>query len=360
MSKSGRSRGDKDMGPHVAGARDRALRPPPSEALAVELATLVDQPPDGPDWVHEIKLDGYRMLARVERGGAQLFTRHGHDWTARAPRVAQALAALPVKGAVLDGELVSLRKDGISDFQALQNALRDGRSEALVYFAFDALFLDGTDLRERTLLERKAELAALLTGAKPDAHLRLSDHVVGGGKRVFEHACKLGLEGTIAKRAAAPYRAARGRDWLKIKCVARQEFVIGGYTPPGGSRQHLGALLVGLREGERLRYAGKVGTGFTARSLRDLHTRLRPIEQPDPPFDVPPKGSDVRGARWVKPELVAEIAFSEFTHDGRLRHPSFQGLREDKPAREVVRERSASKRALTRASETRKPPASKG
>ncbi len=330
MSKTGSSRGAQG-----------ATSLPPAEALGVELATLVDAPPEGDDWLHEIKLDGYRMLGRVERGRGQLLTRHGHDWTARAPGVAKLLAALPAQNAVLDGELVSLRKDGISDFQTLQNALRDGRSDALVYFAFDLLFLDGEDLRELPLHERKERLAQLLRRAAPDAHLRLSEHVTGGGARFFAQACKLGLEGTIAKRAASPYRAARSRDWLKIKCVARQEFVIGGYTPPGGSRQYLGALLVGLREGDKLRYAGKVGTGFNARSLRDLHERLRPLEQPDPPFDDAPKGSEVRDARWVRPELVAEIAFSEFTHDGRLRHPSFQGLREDKPARDVVREKSA-------------------
>ena len=329
------SKGTKRRKPGAAGA---AL---PPDILEVELATLVDAPPEGEDWVHEIKLDGYRIVARYERGEVRLFTRRGNDWTARAPSVAASVSKLAVDSAVLDGEIVSLQKSGVSSFQALQNALSEGRSGQLVYFVFDLMFLDGEDLRGRPLLERKELLAALLARGPKSEHLRSSEHVRSAGRKVFEQACKLGLEGTIAKRASAPYRPGRGKDWLKIKCIARQEFVIGGYTPPSGSRQHLGALLVGVREGGALRYAGKVGTGFSARSLRDLHQRLQPLERATPPFTPAPKGAQVRGARWVEPRLVAEVAFTEFTADGRLRHPSFQGLREDKPARAVVRERSA-------------------
>ena len=315
--------------------------PPPPSALEVALATLVDAPPAGDDWLHEIKLDGYRIVARLDRGEVQLITRGGKDWTERAPAVARSIAALPVKNAVLDGELVSLLKSGISSFQSLQNALSEGRSDSLVYYAFDLLFVDGRDTRPLPLLERKEALAMLLAATSEATNVRLSDHVVGKGKTFFDKACRMGVEGTIAKRADAPYRSGRSKDWLKIKRIARQEFVVGGFTPPSGARQHLGALLVGVREDGGLRYVGKVGTGFTARSLEELHARLTRIEQPRSPFAVTPKGAAVRGARWVAPELVAEIAFTEFTDDGMLRHPSFQGLREDKPASVVVRERPA-------------------
>lgn len=338
-------------------AQAREIAPPPADILSVALATLVDAAPEGPGWLHEIKLDGYRIVASVKDGSTELFTRRGNDWTDRAPSVVAALSALPIRHAVLDGELVSVRSDGVTDFQALQNALRDGRSQRLVYFAFDLLFLDGEELRAQPLTARKEALAELLAGAPKSAHLRLSEHVEGRGREVFERACKLGLEGTIAKRADAPYRPGRGKDWLKIKCIARQEFVIGGYTPPGGSRQHLGALLIGVHEEGRLRYAGKVGTGFNARSLRELRARLEPLAHPTCPFTPAPRGSPVRGATWVRPELVAEVAFTEFTDDGRLRHPSFQGLREDKPPSAVTRERPTA--AAPNTDRKRRPPARK-
>lgn len=302
---------------------------------------MVAAAPHGDAWLYEVKLDGYRIAAELAQGAVRLYTRRGHDWSARAPSVVADLAALHGHEALIDGELVSLRPDGVSDFQALQNALSSGRSGELVYYAFDLLLLDGVDLRARPLLERKRALAQLLATAKLGAHVRYSEHVRGHGEQVFARACKLGLEGVIAKRADAPYRAGRGKDWLKVKCIARQEFVIGGYTPPGGSRKHLGALLVGVREGDALRYTGKVGTGFSEQSLRDLHARLAPLVRERPPFSPPPKGPDARSAIWVEPRLVAEVAFTEFTDDGRLRHPSFQGLREDKPARAIRRERPA-------------------
>lgn len=316
-----------------------AAAPPPADDIELQLATLVDVAPESEAWLHEIKLDGYRIAARVEQGTAQLLTRRSNDWTARFAKVARAIEALPVKSAVFDGEVVSLQASGRSDFQSLQNALSEQRSGSLYYYVFDLLFLDGLDLRPLPLLERKAALAAVLEEAKGNTQVRLSDHVLGGGKAFFEQACKLNLEGIIAKRAEAPYHPGRNKDWLKIKCIARQEFVIGGYTLPAGARTHLGALLVGVRDGQRLRYAGKVGTGFTQKSLRELHGKLKPIERSETPFSDHPKGAAFRAARWVEPTLVAEVSFSEFTSDGRLRHPSFQGLREDKPASVVVRER---------------------
>jgi bifunctional non-homologous end joining protein LigD len=325
----------------------RPAAPPPAQAIEVQLATLTSVAPNGDEWLHEIKLDGYRIVARIEDKRVQLLTRRGHDWTARAPKLAEALAQLPLHNAILDGELVSLRPDGRSDFQALQNALSENRSRSLVYYAFDLLFLDGTDLRSRPLEERKVALAALLANAKGPPQVRLSDHVVGGGLRFFEQASKLQLEGIISKRAHAPHHPGRSKDWLKIKCIARQEFVVGGYTLPGGARTHFGALLVGVREGDSLRYAGKVGTGFSQKSLRELYARLVPLRRSTTPFANPPEGAAFRAARWVEPTLVAEVSFTEFTKDGHLRHPSFQGLRDDKPASAVVRERPQALRART-------------
>ncbi len=321
------------------------MRTPASKKLPktfeVELATLVDAAPGGESWIHEIKLDGYRLVARVEhiakKVDVKLFTRNGLDWSERVPSLCATLAELPLKSAAFDGELCSLRADGVSSFQDLQNALSAGREAQLIYFAFDLLWLDGEDLRSRPLLERKERLARVLEGQ--NKNVRYSDHVVGEGPAFFERASAMKLEGIISKRAESVYKAGRTKDWLKVKCIARQEFVIGGYTPPGGSRTHLGALLVGVREGQGLRYAGKVGTGFSQASLRDLHAALKPLEQDEPPFMPPPRGANVRGAHWVAPTLVAEVAFTEFTSDGLLRHPSFQGLREDKPATAVTRER---------------------
>jgi bifunctional non-homologous end joining protein LigD len=322
-------------------ATQKLVSPPPADELEVQLATLTSVAPNSDEWLHEIKLDGYRIVARVDRQRSQLLTRRGNDWTARAPKLAAALAALPLQNAVLDGEMVSLQADGRSDFQSLQNALSESHSGKLVYYVFDLLFLDGQDLRPWPLVERKAALATLLAKAEGQRQIRLSDHVIGGGTRFFEQAAKMHLEGIISKRANAPHHPGRSKDWLKIKCIARQEFVIGGYTLPAGARTHLGALLVGVREGDALRYAGKVGTGFSQKSLRELHARLVPLTRPSTPFANPPKGAAFRAARWVEPTLVAEVSFTEFTQDGHLRHPSFQGLRDDKPAKAVIRERPA-------------------
>lgn len=302
-----------------------------------ELATLVDAAPSGDDWLHEIKLDGYRILARLERRSVTLLTRNGKDWSDRMPTLRAALSELDVEGAFIDGELVALNEKGISDFQALQNSLKDGRDEALVYYAFDLLFDGDTDLRELSLLDRKSRLRELLDRSSKElaGRVRFSAHVVGQGQQFFENAAKLGLEGTIAKRAQSAYHSGRGRDWLKIKASQRQEFTIVGYTQPAGSRSHFGALLLGTRRDGELTYAGKVGTGFSQASLKDLLTRLRPLERSKPAVVNPPRGAEARGVTWVEPKLVAEIGFTELTHEGFVRHPTFQGLRDDKPAREV-------------------------
>jgi bifunctional non-homologous end joining protein LigD len=308
-----------------------------------ELATLVDRAPEGDDWVHEIKFDGYRLLARFDGREVQLLTRNGKDWTDRMPGVASALAELGVSEALLDGEVVVLNERGLSDFQTLQNSLSEGNSATLTYYAFDLLHLDGTDLTGAPLAERKQLLRRVLA-TLPEAAaatVRLSEHVRGSGPEFFQKARDLGLEGIISKRERSTYRAGRGHDWLKVKCVAEQEFVVVGFTDPRGSRGHLGALLVATHEGKKLNYAGKVGTGFSAKSLKDLLSQLKPLSRKTPPLDNPPRGADARGVHWVEPKLVAEVSFTGFTEDGLLRHPSFRGLREDKPASAIHLERPA-------------------
>ena len=302
--------------------------------VSPQLATLVAAAPVGDDWLHEVKLDGYRILARIERGRARLLTRNRQDWTDRFPTVAEAAAALPAKEAFLDGEIVAFDRSGVSSFQALQEGA-EGRS--LAYVAFDLLFLDGQDLRSRPLLERKRALARLLRGRR--GRVRYSEHVVGSGPKAHQRACREKLEGIVSKRASAAYTAGRGPDWVKVKCVARQEFVIGGYTDPEGARAELGSLLLGVHDREgRLLYAGRVGTGFTQATLADLGKRLRRLARRTSPFSPEGPRPGARAAHWVEPVLVGEVAFTEWTRDGLLRHPTFEGLREDKPAAQVVRE----------------------
>jgi bifunctional non-homologous end joining protein LigD len=305
--------------------------------VAPQLATLVAAAPAGGEWVHEIKLDGYRILARIERGRVRLLTRNRQDWTERFPAVAEAAAALPAKEAILDGEIVALDRAGVSSFQALQQGAAGEKGRSLAYVAFDLLFLDGRDLRSRPLIERKKALARLLRGRR--ARIRYSEHFDAPGPEVYERACSMGLEGIVSKRKDAPYSSGRGQAWLKTKCVARQEFVIGGYTDPEGARAELGSLLLGVHDREgRLVYAGRVGTGFTEATLEALGRRLRRLAQRASPFSAEGPRPPARGAHWVKPVLVGEVAFTEWTRDGLLRHPAFAGLREDKPAAQVVRE----------------------
>jgi bifunctional non-homologous end joining protein LigD len=304
--------------------------------IAPQLATLVKAPPAGTTWVHELKYDGYRMLCRIDNRHAHIVSRNGKEWTDDFPNVAKAAAALRVGSAWIDGEICVVDAVGRSSFQALQNVLSKAPG-TLVYFAFDLLYVDGMDLRGVTLIDRKRALHQLLEGAP--ATIQYSDHFAVPGPDFFENACKLGLEGMVSKRADGTFQAGRSSAWLKVKCVRRQEFVIGGYTDPEGNRVGLGALLLGVYEPDgRLAFCGKVGTGFNDRSLTTLTKRLRPLEQASAPFRNPPRGAEARRSHWVKPVLVAEVAFTEWTNEGTLRHPSFQGLREDKPAREVVRE----------------------
>jgi bifunctional non-homologous end joining protein LigD len=313
-------------------AKKRATKLP--KFTPPELATLVKEAPEGDGWLHEVKLDGYRILAHVARGKVTLYSRNGKDWTARMPEVESALRRLDCSSAILDGEVVVLGEDGVSDFQRLQNAMGSGE-ESLTYFAFDLLELDGRDLRSEPLEARKAALAKLVPRK---GVVRFGDHVVGGGPEFFAKACKVGLEGIVSKRRDAPYREGRGRDWLKVKCVGRQELVIVGWTDPKSSRAHFGALLLGVRKGKDLVYAGKVGTGFSQESLASIAPKLRALATKTPQVKGAPRG---RSLHWVEPKLVCEVDFTEMTSDGKLRHPSFRGLRQDKPASEVVLERPA-------------------
>lgn len=320
---------------------DRTARRPATRAPLgeLQLATLVDAPPEGPEWLHEQKFDGYRIVAQLDHGAVQLLSRRFKDWTAAFPTVASAVAKLPAERAVIDGEVAAVLPDGRTSFQALQNAA----TADIAYFVFDLLALDGEDLTALPLEQRKARLAKLVKPArgKPGV-LRYSDHVVGRGGELFELACRRGLEGIVSKRRDRPYQPGRSAAWLKTKCLLRQELVIGGFTDPEGSRVGVGALLVGYYDAGRLVYAGKVGTGFSQAVLVDLRTQLDALARERSAFSPEPPRAWTGGSRhWVEPELVAEIAFSEWTNDGRLRHPSFQGLRRDKPAREVVREAPA-------------------
>jgi len=293
-----------------------------------QLCTLVDTVPTGAAWVHEVKYDGYRALIALAGGKAKVFTRHGHDWTRQFASIAEAAAKLPAKRALIDGEIVAF-KDGRPDFSTLRKGIDDG--VPLTCFAFDLLEIDGEDLREAPLVERKARLQTLLPA--DDARLKFAEHIVGGGEKLFAAMCREGLEGVVSKRADAPYRGGRSKAWLKVKCTHRQEFVIVGWTPaPRGFR----SLLLGVHEDGRLRYAGKVGTGFDAATIAALLEKLEARERKTAPVEAPRAAA--RGARWVTPELVAEVAFTEWTPDKVLRHPSFLGLREDKPVAEVVRE----------------------
>lgn len=309
-----------------------------------QLARLVKDPPEGDGWLHEMKYDGYRIGCRIVDGETRLISRNGNDWTEAFPEIVDAAGKLGVRSALLDGEVAIVLPDGRTSFQALQNAFKGGPRRALVYFVFDLLHVAGETLAARPLIERKTELQRLLGHTGTKDRIRFSEHVEGQGRAMFEHACRLGAEGIVSKRADAPYKSGRGDSWVKTKCTHRQEFVIGGFTDPEGARVGIGALLVGHYADGKLAFAGKVGTGFTTAVARDLRKQLGSLEQKDCPFDPSPAGWLGRHAHWVRPVLVAEVVFSEWTQDGKIRHPSFQGLRRDKDPRDVVRERPANAR----------------
>jgi len=307
-------------------------KPPTLPAFEpVQLATLVDRVPTSSDWMHEIKFDGYRILAAVAGDKVRLFTRSGLDWTDRFATIAQALAALDLPPALIDGEVVAFDAQGNPSFSALQAALKADGQTQMAYFTFDLLRLSDRDLKPLPNIERKERLEALLAAAQPPLHV--ADHVIGAGEALFNAMCKAGQEGVIAKRIDASYRGDRTSNWLKIKCTLRQEFVILGWTESPAKGRPFGALLLGQFEGETLTYKGKVGTGFDAALLNDLAKTMAPLSRKTPAADVP--SAEARKARWLTPKLVAEVAFAQFTADGRARHASFIGLRQDKKARDV-------------------------
>ena len=319
----------------------------PPTRFRPQLALLVKAVPDGPEWLHEVKYDGYRIGCRLDRGDATLFSRNNKDWTASFPEVRAAAVGLPAKNAFLDGEVGMVLPDGRTSFQALQNAIGSRNRSGLVYYVFDLLFLDGADIAALPLETRKERLRRLIEHAPPSL-LRYSDHVAGNGTALYTHACEMKLEGLVSKRRDMPYQPGRHDSWVKTKCTDRQEFVIGGFTDPEGSRVGIGALLVGYYDGDgRLVYAGKVGTGFTEKSSLESRERLEHLEIDKPPFAVGLDSSPARRAHWVRPELVGEVAFTEWTTEGRIRHPSFKGWRLDRRPTDVHREQAAAPPATT-------------
>jgi bifunctional non-homologous end joining protein LigD len=327
-------------------------RAPLPLSLAPQLATLVDAPPpDASAWQWELKFDGYRLLARVDGDDVRLFTRNGHDWSAKLKRLTKAIQQLQLGSAWLDGEIVVLDKEGAPDFQALQNAFETARTADILYYLFDLPFHDGRDLRALPLRERRALLRGLLDGKAPPG-LRYSEDFPVAPAQLLHTACQLRMEGLIGKRTDAPYQSRRSTDWIKLKCTQRQEFVIAGYTDPKGSRAGLGALLLAVHDDSgALRYAGNVGSGFSNATLQRLSEQLQALATAESPLASVPAG--VRG-HWVRPKLVAEISFTEWTKDGRVRHAVFHGLRGDKPARAITREKPA-KAPAAKPSTARKP-----
>jgi bifunctional non-homologous end joining protein LigD len=313
--------------------KPRAAGKPPRFADP-QLATLVDAVPAGNDWIHEIKFDGYRALIAAAGGDVRVYTRKGLDWTDKFQPLAQAVAALDLPPCLIDGEITAPGADGNPSFSALQNELKRGhgaQKSRMDFHAFDLLSLEGADLRSLPQIERKERLEALLSHAEPP--IRVADHVIGAGEKLYEAMCKAGLEGIIAKRIDAPYRGTRSRSWVKVKCTRRQEFVVIGWTKSTAKARPFASLYLAQYEGKDLVYKGKVGTGFDTKTLADLAERMKPLARDKPAAEVP--RAEARGGQWIEPKLVAEIAFAEVTHEGRVRHGSFLGLRGDKEAKEV-------------------------
>jgi bifunctional non-homologous end joining protein LigD len=343
-----KSRVDRPTAPAASSPRAPASRDGPPEgarraalpaSLQPQLATLVDEPPaDAAGWIYEIKFDGYRMLARAEGGRVKLITRNGNDWTSRMPQLAAALEGMDLPDGWYDGEIIMPGERSAADFQALQGAFDSARTADIVYYLFDLPYCAGYDLREVPLEERRDVLRRIVE-RKPHEKVRFSEVFDAPPQQILQSACQLGLEGVIAKRRSSPYVTRRSGDWVKLKCGQRQEFVIGGFTDPKGSRAGIGSLLLGVHDAQgRLTYAGNVGTGFSDKTLRELRERLESLVAERSPFEA---GSEIpRKAHWVRPELMCEVAFGEWTRDGRIRHSVFHGLRADKPPKAISREKA--------------------
>jgi bifunctional non-homologous end joining protein LigD len=316
-----------------------AIKAPMPSKLEPQLATLAASLPTGKDWIIETKFDGYRMMARIDKDRVRFFTRNGHDWTSKFKSLASELERLGIKSAWLDGEMVVLR-DGLPDFQSLQNAIDSARNENIVYFLFDIPYFDGQDLKDVPLWSRRALLSHLVS---PGERIRISEAFDAPAPQVFKAACDVGLEGLLFKRTDARYVSGRTQSWLKAKCTLRQEFVVVGFTDRAGQAHEIGSLLLGYHTDGELRYAGSVGTGWDARMAGDLRKRLAKLEIPSAPFEGKmPKSRWSKRAQgeehWVKPQLVVEVAFTEWTKDGVVRQASFKGIRSDKPAGEITKE----------------------
>jgi bifunctional non-homologous end joining protein LigD len=317
----------------VRGARKKLL----PTFVAPSLAQTTDQPPSGAKWVHEIKYDGYRIQARIDGGTIKLLTRTGLDWTGRFAAIARALGALGLSSGLIDGEIVVEDSDGIAKFSLLQADLSAGRQDRFVYYVFDLIYAEGYDLTPATLLDRKALLQDIVA-ALPASSVRFTEHLAEDGPTMLEHACRLGLEGIVSKRVDLPYRSGRSDQWLKSKSVLREEFLIIGYVPSTVAPGSVGALVLGYHETGKLMYAGRVGTGYSHKQARELHEMLEKIAAPRPTLgNALPAGAE-KGVRWVKPQLVCEVEFHDWTTDRLIRQSSFKGLREDKAPEEVVLE----------------------
>ena len=328
--------------------------------LSPQLATLVDSPPSG-DWRYEVKFDGYRILARIEGDDIRLFTRNGHDWSSKMPRQIAALRELGLDAAWLDGEMVVADENGAADFQALQNAFDTEHDDAITYYLFDLPFLGGQDLRQVALQGRRDTLRQLLERDESGV-LKFSADFDEPVQSLLDSACRLELEGLIGKRADSPYSGRRSPDWVKLKCKQRQEFVVVGYTDPKGSRSGFGALLLALHDDDsgQLRYAGKVGTGFSTATLASIHARLKPLQIAKPALAKPPTGAEARGVHWLQPQLLAEVAYAQMTRDGIVRHSVFHGLRDDKAATAIDLERAMPTQTVPKRNKQAKAPENLG
>ena len=321
---------------NLPGARKTAM----PEFVSPQLATLVKEAPKGNEWLHELKFDGYRLLCHVERSHVRLWTRNQKDWTDKFPSIVKALKTLRVQSAILDAEVVAMDSSGRSSFQMLQQAIHKTAGKGLVLEVFDVIYLEGFSLTRTPLVERKRVLEQLMSKVAGDRVLRYSDHVEGNGPKFLKQACDFGIEGIVSKLANSAYESTRSHNWQKVKCLKRQEFVIAGYTLSDKGLP-FSSLVLGVYEKGKLIYAGRVGTGFSNKLRAELKKKLDRIGRPTKPFETIPKDPDLRRAVWAEPKLLGEVAFSEWTNENVIRHPSFQGLREDKKATDVVREEPA-------------------